>query len=127
MFIGINLGNTQEPKPVPSGRYRLTIAEAKFRTEKNDIQVSIGIDDHLDAPNISHFISLPKKDDDVQKVHFKQLMLKRFLAQFNIPYDEATGFNTEDLAGAQAEAQLTLTEPDEKNAIYNRLQLDKLS
>lgn len=138
MFITMNLGNVAEPKPVSAGRYDITISEAKFRESKPDIEVSIGIDGHLDAPNIRHFISLPKKDDDAGKIAFKQLMLKRFLVQFGIPFNDTEGFSVEDFAGANCSATIGLSEPvltegQEKGviqqdigAIYNRLQLDKL-
>ena len=127
MFINMNLSNVAEPKPVAPGRYELTISDAKFREAKKDIQVSIGIYDHLEAPNINHFISLPKAEDDAGKVAFKQLMLKRFLEQFEIPYNDTEGFNVEDFAGATATAQLTLSDVDENGAVYNRIQFDKLS
>jgi len=128
MFIEMNLGDTAEPKPVSSGRYALTIADAKYREAKKDIQVSIGIDGHLDAPNISHYISLPKPEDDAGKAGFKRLMLKRFLEQFGIPYDDIKGFAVEDFSGAKAASvQVNLSEPDaETGAVYNRVNLDKL-
>ena len=126
MFINMNLTNVAEPKPVAPGRYALTISDAKFRDAKKDIEVSLGIDSHLDAPNLRHFISLPKPDDDAGKVAFKQLMLKRFLTQFSIPFNDTEGFNVEDFNGAQAKAQLNLSEPDDSGAVYNRIQLDKL-
>jgi len=127
MFINMNLSNVAEPKPVSPGRYNLTISDAKFREVKRDIEVSLGIDGHLDAPNIRHFISLPKSDDDAGKVSFKQLMLKRFLVQFNIPFNDSEGFNIEDFNGQQAAAQLNLSEPDDSGTVYNRMQLDKLA
>lgn len=126
--IEVNLKDVHEPKPVPGGkRYALTISEAEFREEKNDIRVSIGIDDHLDSPNVSHYISLPKAEDDEGKAAFKARMLKRFLVAFNIPHDE-DGFEIEDFAGAQAEIELTLSDPDkETGAVYNRLRLPRLA
>src|SRR3990172_1004169 len=125
--IEVNLHDVQEPKPVPGGkRYGLTIAEAEFREAKNDIRVSIGIDDHLDAPNVSHYISLPKAEDDEGKAKFKARMLKLFLVSFNIPHDE-DGFEVEDFLGATAEVELTLSDPDkEPGPIYNRLRLPRL-
>ena len=129
MFININLGNTVEPKPVPAGRYGLTISTAEFRSEKNDIECSIGIDDHLESPNIRHFISLPKKDDDAAKASYKQLMLKRFLIQFNIPFNDTEGFEVADFPGCHAEAQVSLTDPSDSKdgkSVYNRLELDRL-
>lgn len=127
MFINMNLANVAEPKPVAPGRYNLTISDAKFRDAKKDIEVSLGIDGHLDAPNIRHFISLPKPEDDAGKVAFKQLMLKRFLEQFEIPFNDTEGFNVEDFNGATGNVQLNLSEPDDSGAVYNRMQLEKLT
>lgn len=124
--IEVNLKDVQEPKPVPGGkRYALTISEAVFREEKNDVRISIGIDDHLDSPNVSHFCSLPKADDDEGKAKFKARMMKRFLVAFNIPHDE-DGFEVEDFPGAVAELELRLSDPDENGNVYNRLVLPRL-
>lgn len=128
MFINMNLGAVSEPKPVASGRYGLTISQAKYREEKPDIELSIGIDGHIEAPNVRHWISLPKKDDDASKAQFKQLMLKRFLKMFSIPYNETEGFNVEDFVGCHcASAQIRLGEPNESGDVYNELQLDKMA
>jgi hypothetical protein len=127
MFINMDLGGVSEPKPVAPGRYDLTISTAEYREAKNDIRVSIGIDGHADAPNISHFIALPKAEDDASKVQFKKLMLKRFLAQFYIAYDDNEGFAVEDFPGAAGTAQVNLSEPDDSGAVYNRLQLDRMA
>ncbi len=132
MFIGMSFDGVAEPKPVPAGRYDLTIAEAKLPPIKEgkgqNIEVSIGIDSDPTAPNLRHFISLPKPDDDASKANFKKLMLMRFLEQFHIPYDPQTGFNVEDFAGAHGQAELTLSEPDDQTgAVYNRLKLDRIS
>lgn len=128
MFINMNLGGVSEPKPVPNGRYRLTIAEAEFKPEKNYVQVSIGIDGHVEAPNLRHWISFPKEGDEAGTIQYKKLMMKRFLVQFQIPYNE-DGFNVEDLPGATAEGNLSVDIPDESkpSVQYNRLDLDKLS
>ena len=124
--IRTNLGDVHEPKPVPPGRYNLTISEAEINDEKKYIRVSIGIDDHLDAPNITHFISLEKDEDEEGKAAFKRLMAKRFLVAFGIPHDD-NGYNTDDFAGCQAEVEVTLSEPDDANRVFNRLNLDRLS
>lgn len=125
--IEVNLKDVQEPKPVPGGKkYALTIAEATFREEKNDIRISIGIDDHLDAPNVTHFCSMPKPDDDEGKAKFKARMLKRFLVAFGIPHDE-DGFEVEDFPGAHAEVELGLSDPDESGNVYNRLRLPRIT
>src|SRR6266480_4321232 len=125
--IETNLGDVKEPKPVPRGRYALTIAEAEHNEEKNYVRVSIGIDEHLDSPNITHILSLDKPDNDPSKEEFKKLMRKRFLVAFDIPHDDS-GFNTDDFAGAKAELEVTLTsaDDDEQGRTFNRLVLPKL-
>lgn len=123
--ISTNLGDVHEPKPVAPGLYALTIAEAEYREEKNDIRVSIGIDEHLDAPNVTHFISLAKDEDDERKVSFKALMLKRFLTAFGIPHND-TEFDTDDFSGATASLELVLSEPNEAGNVYNRLVLPRI-
>lgn len=124
--IEVNLADTHEPQPVPAGqRYKLTIAEAEFRPEKNDIRVSIGIDEHVTAPNVTHFISLPKPEDDEKKANFKRIMLARFLYWFGIPQD-GDAFDTDDFPGATAELDLSLSEPNDNGDVYNRLVLPRL-
>ena len=125
-FIQMDFAGVKEPQAVAPGRYGLTITTAQHRSDKNDLVVSMGIEGHTDAPNVRHFISLPKKEDEADKVYFKKLMLNRFLVQFKIPFDASNGFNLEDFVGAHATAQLTLSEPDDSGNIYNRLQLDKM-
>jgi len=124
--IEVNLADVHEPQPVPAGqRYNLTVAEAEFRADKNDIRVSIGIDEHLDAPNVTHFVSLPKPEDDERKAGYKRIFLARFLAAFSIPHD-TDGFDVEDFAGAQAELELGLSEPNDNGDVYNRLVLPRI-
>lgn len=125
--IEVNLSEVHEPKPVSGGKkYALTIAEAEYREDKNDVRVSIGIDDHLDSPNITHFLSLPKQEDDERKAAFKQLMCKRFLVAFGIPHED-TEFDTDDFAGCTGEVEVVLSDPDDNGNVYNRLRLPRLA
>lgn len=126
--IAINLNDVAESKPVPAGRYGLTIASAEaMKSQKGAdmLKVSIGIDGHDTAPNISHFISFPSGDDDAGKANFKALMCKRFLVAFGIPGD-AEGFDTDDFPGSTADLELGLSEPNDTGDVYNRLVLPKL-
>lgn len=128
MHIPINLNEVQESKPVSAGRYDLTIASAEeWKSQKGapQIKVSIGINGHDEAPNVTHFISLPAEGDDPQKAQFKALFLKRFLSLFKIPFN-GNGFSLDDFPGATATAELTLSEPDDSGSVYNRLQLPRL-
>ena len=127
MKIPLNLNEIQESRPVPNGKYDLIIVTAdtmKSQKGADMIKCSLAIEGHDDAPNVSHFISLPD-GSDLDKDKFKGLMLKRFLTTFDIPFDE-NGFDIDAFAGQKAEAELTLSEPDDSGNIYNRLQLPRL-
>jgi hypothetical protein len=124
--LNTNLAEIKESRPVPAGKYGLTIAsveEGKSKSGLPQLKVSIGIDGHDDAPNVSHYISLPSAGDE--KSAAKALFLARFLALFNIGYD-ADGFDTDDLPGATATGELTLSEPDDNGNVYNRLNPPRL-
>lgn len=128
MKIPLNLNDVQESRPVPQGKYNLVIAsaeEAKAKSGADMIKVSLGIEGHDDAPNVSHFISLPD-GSDATKDNFKGLMLKRFLVAFNIPFSD-DGFDVDGFAGSTASCDLTMSEPDDSGNVYNRLQLPKLA
>lgn len=128
--IAVNLNDVTEPKPVPVSTYDLTIAsveEGKSKEKQRpQLIVSIGIDQHPEAPNVTHFVSLPSGDDEPRSAQFKALMLKRFLTLFNIPMDSDGGFDTEDFPGAKARAELGLSEPNESGDTYNRLVVPKM-
>ena len=129
MKISISLTEIQEARPVPSGRYNLIIASAELgKSQKglDQIKVSLAIEGHDTAPNVTHFISLPGPDDDANKTNFKALLLKRFLVGFNIPFSNDS-FEIEDFFGATASCDLNLSEPDDNGNVYNRLQLPRLS
>ena len=130
MKIPLDVGGVQESKPVPGGRYGLTIASAEQvetrETKKPQIKVSLGIDGHDEAPNVTHYIGLPAPGDDPDKAKFKQLLVARFLALFKIPND-SSGFDLDDFPGQTATAELTLSEPDDSGNIYNRLTVPRLA
>lgn len=131
MFINMNLGGITDPKPAAAGRYALQVTEADVKQKPGKapvIHVSIGFSENPTVPNIRHFISLPRPEDEEKTAYFKKLMLKRFLSQFSIAFNEAEGFNVEDFLGATATAQVNLTSPDEdeQGRVFNRLVLDYL-
>lgn len=124
--IPVSLADVKEPRPVPAGKYDLTIAsceDAKSKAGKPQLIVSIGIDGHDDAPNVTHYVSLPSSGDE--KNEAKALFLTRFLEAFNISHEDME-FDTDDFAGATARLELTLGEPDDNGNVYNRLNLPKL-
>lgn len=130
-FIPINVTGTQEPKAVSNGRYDLSISSAEETLSKEKkkpmIVAYLNIEGHVDAPNVRHNISLPTEGDEPKSKEFKMLLLKRFLTLFKIPYD-ANGFNVEDFVGARADnAELKLTEVDEKGNQYNEVMLPRMA
>ena len=124
--IPTNLSEVKESRPVPNGKYNLTIASCEdtpSKAGKPQLKVSIGIDGHDDAPNVTHYVSLPSAGDE--KNAAKTLFLARFLQCFGIASD-GNDFDTDDFAGATATCELTLSEPDDNGNVYNRLVLPKL-
>jgi hypothetical protein len=125
MKLNLDLNSVVESRPVPNGRYNLVITTAEETlTKAGDpmIKCSLGIEGHDDAPNVSHYITLPNGGE---KDAFKALMLKRFLVAFNIPFD-GEDLDVESFPGSVASAELTLSEPDDAGNVYNRLQLPRL-
>lgn len=126
--IPVNLDEVKESRPVPAGKYNLTIAsveDTKSKAGAPMLVVSIGIDEHADAPNVTHYMTTPQAGGDAQKENFKALMLARFMESFKIPHD-SSGFDTDDFPGATAKCDLELSEPDDNGNVYNRLRLPKL-
>ena len=140
MLIPINLNDAQEPKPVAIGRYDLVISNCEEtltkEKQKPQFRVSIGIEGHDDAPNITHFVGIPSDDDEPNALRFKSLLLKRFLTLFKLPIP--TEIDTEQLAmemvGARANAEVGLDveidpatkQPKPDGAVYNRLVVPRL-
>jgi hypothetical protein len=123
--IQTDLSEVKEPRPVPRATYALTISEANIIEDKHRVAVSIGIDDHLDAPNINHTLWLDKDTDEDWQRTSNALNTKRFLVAFGIPHDD-TEYNTDDFAGAKAEMEVSLTDPDSQGRVWNRLILPRL-
>jgi hypothetical protein len=131
-FIPVNLDDAVEQRPASAGNYNLQITAAQeVKTGPNSkhpgspqFKVTIGFPDDPNTPNLTQFISLPSEYDDRDQALFKMLLLKRFLALFNIGYDSA-GIDTEklcmEMVGATANAAVSLTEPDDNGNVYNRL------
>lgn len=129
VHIPVSLDDIQESKPVPAGTYDLVITEAveqNSQAGKPQIRVSIGIEGNTDAPNVSHWISLPAPGDEPGKAKFKLLMLKRFVKMFGIPYS-GNELDVTAFAGARAKGELQLSEPDESGNTYNRLFVPRVS
>ena len=132
-FIPVNLNDAVESQPVPNGRYSLTITACEETKTKElgkpQYRVSIGFDEQPTAPNLTHFVGLPTESDEPNKMQFKMLLLKRFLALFDIPYD-SKGIDTEKLAmemvGRKCTAEVVLGEPNANGNVYNGLVVPRL-
>lgn len=136
-FIPVNLDDAIEQQPAKAGEYNLQITAAQeTQTGPNSkvpgspqLKVTVGFPDEPNTPNMTQFISLPNEHDDRDQALFKMLLLKRFLTLFNIPYDKG-GIDTEklcmEMVGATTVAAVTLTEPDDKNNVYNRLVVPRM-
>lgn len=131
--IPLNIADIEEPKPVPAGKkYDLVVASYEDSTDGGgspQLRVLINIEGHDIAPAVTHFLSLPSSRDDVKKLRGKGYYLRTFLDPFKIPYEsqgDQTEFDTDDLIGARANLELTLSEPDKNNRVYNRLVLPRL-
>lgn len=135
--IELDFDKAIEPQPMPAGRYPLQVTAAKVaesKAGKPQIVASLGFvggsEEEQNAPNITHYISLPSDEDEPKSANFKVLLLKRFLVLFNVPFDSGR-IDVEGLAynmlGANANAEVELTEPDDKGNVYNRLKLPRIS
>ena len=130
MFIPLNLNEVEESKPVPNGRYGLTILDAEEtvtkEAKKPQFKIAIAVDGHDKAPNVNHYVGIPGDGDEAKAAQFKALLLKRFLTLFKIPIDPK-GFDTAALAmqmrGAKATAELQLDETGD----YNRLVVPRIA
>lgn len=137
-FLDINLDNVEEPKAAAAGFYHLQITQCEVaktgEKSKNpgspQFKVSLAFTDEPNVPNITHYVSLPAPGDEPKSANFKALMLKRFLEQFNIPY-QSGGIDLEmmamEMVGRGANAEVELSEPDSNGNVYNRLKVQRLA
>lgn len=135
-FISLNLDEVQEQKPAPKGTYELMITAAQA-TESGErsknpgsplLKVTIGfVDQEVNAPVITHYLSLPFEGDE--NANFKALMLKRFLNAFKVGYS-SEGIDVDNLAmeliGQTANLEVNLTEPNENGDVYNKIVVPRL-
>jgi len=137
-FIPVNFDDAIEPQPVSNGRYNLQIVGCEIaKTGPNSkvpgspqFKVVIGFADEPNAPNLMQFVSLPNEQDEQKSATFKVLLLKRFLTLFKVPFDPS-GIDTEkmsmDMVGCEANAEVTLAEPDDNGNVYNRLVVPRIA
>jgi len=126
-FIEIgNLNDVQERQLLKEGRYTLLVESAKVKKSeksgKDSILVILSAEGEPNTVNILHNIALPGADDESETRNFKMLMIKRFLVQFGIDFEN--GVNTETFPGARGECNVTVEEYEGRRS--NRLSLDPL-
>jgi len=139
-LIPVDLDAIKEMRPVPIGKYPLTIVsceEVDSKKGKPQFDVSISIDGHDDSPNIRHFISLPAEGDEAKAFSFKLLLLQRFCTMFGKPLNGSSLDTTQlamSLAGQHTTGEVTLdkeTDADGKEKpggrTFNRLVVPQLS
>lgn len=133
-FLEMNLGaDVKEAEIAPEGNYDLIIDKAEIKdnsdtTGKVNVQVQLLFDGMPEYNRIFHYLSMPTQEDDDAKRQIKQLMVKRFLRHFKIPFDE-NGFDVEALAGAYANTNVTVEEYTNdagQSRLSNRLNLPPL-
>ncbi len=135
-FIPANLDSVVEQKPAPKGKYELQITGAQMtETGENSkhpgapmLKFTLGFTDlEINAPVITHFVTLPYEGDE--NAAFKFLMLKRFLVAFGIPYS-SEGIDTDSLVtealGHTATLDVSLTEPNDNGDVFNRVQIPRI-
>lgn len=130
-FIKVPLSDAKEQEPVPEGTYPVRIVKAEDGTSKKGnmmTTVTLRIEDP-DFPNaslFSHWITYPGPNTPADQRAMRLRDIGRFLELFEIP-GEPDGFNTDDLMGATATADIK-QEPsdDDPNVIYNRLVLPRM-
>jgi len=136
MLLNLNLNDVQEQSAAPIGTYELQVTGAQLvetgekskRPGSPMIKATLGFTNlELNAPNITHFITLPYEDDE--NASFKALMLKRFLVAFNIPFGDEV--ELEDLAynmiGHTAMIDVGLTEPRDDGAVFNTIRIPRIA
>lgn len=136
MYIAMNIDDAKEQKPAPKGAYELQVTGAQVMEtgpgSKHPgapmIKVTLGFTDlEVNAPVITHFITLPYEGDE--NAAFKVLMLRRFLVAFGVPYS-SEGIDVDDISynviGKTAKLEVTLTEPNDNGDVFNRVIIPRI-
>jgi len=132
-YLPENLDDVEEAKPVALGTYELQIVQCEEKetgpNSKNPgkpmFRVSLALTDlSLNAPAIDHYITLPYEGDGNGAL--KLLMLKRFLALFNVPYSNDTSTLAMNMIGQTALVDVALGEPNENGDRYNQIRVPKI-
>ena len=132
-FIEVKgLGDDYEDYPVPEGEYPLRVEGIKEQKAKDGVsdQVMCMIDvtdpDYPNSATIFHYLTFPSEQDDADKRRTKMQMNTRFLKKFRVKF-EKTGFNAEDIVGAEATVLLNQKEfPENSGIMRNNLVLPQV-
>lgn len=123
------LNDVRPPEVHPEGRVGLVILDAKPKEKEGKMGINclMGIDEPHPEPgrewsNFFHYISLPTKDDDAEKVKTKLRMIKQFCVQFGVPTDD--GFDPAQVIGSRGEGNIVVE--DYQDQPQNKLKLDPL-
>jgi hypothetical protein len=130
MFLEFDLDDVKEAGPAPTGKYELQITgavEAETKAGAPMLVATLGFTDtSLHYNTFKHNITLPVEGDE--KAEFKKLMLKRFLAAFDVPFrpgmDSAT--LTVNMIAQTAFVEVKLNEPNANGYVSNSINLPRL-
>lgn len=129
-FLVLNgLNDVHAPEIHPEGRVPLCIVDATEveKEGKFNVRVMLEIEEPHPEPGkswatIFHYLNPPQRDDDEDKQQTKLRMLKQFLVQFNVPFDN--GIDVATLRGMRAEGNIKIEEYE--GTPQNKLKCDPL-
>jgi hypothetical protein len=130
MFLEFDLDDVKEAGPAPTGKYELQITGAVLGETKAGAPMIIATlgftDTSLNYNTFKHYITIPVQGDE--KAEFKKLMLKRFLAAFDVPF--RAGMDSLDLTmgmiAQTAFVEVKLNEPNPNGYVSNSINLPRL-
>jgi len=133
-YLPENLDDVEEAKPAPLGTYELQIVRCEEKETgpnsanpgKPIFHIHLAFTDlELNAPAVRHYLTLPYEGDE--NGAFKLLMLKRFLALFNVPYSSDTSTLAMNMIGQTAMVDVSLGDPREEGGdIFNEIRVPKI-
>ena len=122
-IINLDLGNVQEPTPVPDGEYLVRVVgipEVKTSQSGNNyINVRLELVGESGAMDVYDSITLPGADQTVEANEKRKLRLKRFCDAFGVSYSGGQ-IDLASAEGAEAVAILSV-ENDPEYGTRNRV------
>ncbi len=127
------IADAKEPERLKDGVHNLQILSAKHepgkKTGRMRTEVMLVCPEEPDTQAVFHYLTIPREEEDYlsenpgkgpadhkKSEKFKSLNNKRFLIQFDIPFDNK-GFETEDFSGktAPVRTQIEVDDQDRKS------------